>query len=151
MYKRQSLTPSFNLHDFNELHCVKVGRDYIGVSTERVGFTSNTVYFKSVSGVHHKFEKISDPVLANAKRTNGVVSVGESHGLFIGDIIDLSLTSGRIENTVLAYNEDFRVPVVDPVGFSTLAVSVGSTLSQITIEDHKFETGDVVLLSLIHI
>ena len=143
--KNASLTPSFNLHDFNELHCVKVGRDYIGVSTERVGFTSNTVYFKSVSGVHHKFEKISDPVLANAKRTNGVVSVGESHGLFSGDIIDLSLTSGRTENTVLAYNEDFRVPVIDPVGFSTLAVSVGSTLSQITIEDHKFETGDVVL------
>ena len=140
-----SLTPTFDLHDFSELFCVDLGTDYIGVSTERAGFSTSYVYFKETSGNHHKFEKVTDRVNANATRYNATVTVDENHELFANDVIDLSITSSETQTVELAFNEELRKLTINPVTFSGSAVTTGTTGSKITIPNHNFKTGDVVV------
>ena len=45
----------------------------------------------------------------------------------------------------MRYNENIRKLVVNPLSFTDSAIGIGTTVSKITISDHDFETGDLIV------
>ena len=157
------LSNQFNLSLISKLFCVKISDDFIGLSTERVGFSTNgvnsgigtnNVFFKQIitSGSDNvKLELITNNITGDAKRVNGTVTVatatstGQQHGLNVGDEFKLNLKSKEIQTFDFRYNESIRKLVVNPVSFGSTDIQTGINSSKITINDHDFETGDVIV------
>ncbi len=72
-------------------------------------------------------------------------TTGQQHGLSINDEFKLHITSDRTQTFNLKYNENIRKLVVNPISFTDSAIGIGTTVSKITISDHDFETGDLVV------
>ena len=164
--KNLDLSNQFDLSSFSELFCVKINDEFIGLSTERVGFSTNginsgigtnNVFFKQIiTGIstgsdNVKLELISNNITGQLRKVNGTVTVatatttGQQHGLSVGDKFRLDIKSNRTETFNLKYNETIRKLVVNPVSFGSTDIGIGNTLSTITINDHNFETGDVIV------
>jgi hypothetical protein len=143
--KNSSLTPTFRLNDFGNLYCVKINDEYIGVSTEKVGFTTSYVYFVSYTGTNHNFESIKNQVTGNSKKVNVTVTVDESIDLMAGDNINLNILPKLNQSFNFKFNNVIKKLVVNPVSFASTAVGVGTANSTITINNHNYKTGDVVV------
>ena len=150
------LSNSFDLEIFDTFFCVKLSSEYIGLSTQkdRVGFNTSHIFFKEVlttAGDNNKIETLSDNITGKLRRVNGKVVVststttGQQHGLSIGDEFRLNITSDRIQTFDFKFNETIRKLVVNPVSFESTDIGVGTISSKITINEHDFETGDVVV------
>ena len=85
------------------------------------------------------------------RKVNGTVTVatattsGQQHALSINDEFRLHITSNVVQTFNLKYNENIRKLVVNPVSFTDSAIGIGTTVSKITITDHDFETGDLIV------
>ena len=143
--KNSSLTPTFKLNDFSNLYCVKINDEYIGVSTEKVGFATSYVYFVSYTGTNHNFESIKNQVTGNSKKINATVTVDESIDLVAGDNINLNILPKSNQFFDFKFNNVIKKLVVNPVSFASTAVGVGTANSAITINNHNYKTGDVVV------
>ena len=159
--KNVDMSGHFNLADFDKLFCTKFNAEYIGLATEKTGIgtvgistNSENVYFKEVlttGGDDHKIELVTDNVSGSLRRVNGTVTVatattsGQQHQLSVNDQFELHITSNQTQTFNLKYNETIRKLVVNPISFIDSAIGVGNTLSTITINDHNFETGDLVV------
>ena len=143
--KNNSLTPTFRLNDFQNLYCVKISDEYIGISTEKVGFTTSYVYFVSYTGTNHNFESTKNQVTGNSKKVNVTVTVDESIDLMVGDNINLNILPKLNQSFNFKFNNVIKKLVVDPVSFASTAVGVGTANSTITINNHNYKTGDVVV------
>ena len=152
--KNVNLSNPFNLSSFSKLFCVKINDDFIGLSTEKVGFSTSNVFFKQiVTGLtdNAKLELILNNVTGDAKRVNGTVTVatattiGQQHGLSVGDEFKLDITSKQTQTFDFRYNENIRKLVVNPTSFTSSGIQTGTSLSKITINNHDFETGDIVV------
>ena len=143
--KNSSLTPTFKLNDFSNLYCVKINDEYIGVSTEKVGFTTSYVYFVSYTGTNHNFESIKNQVTGNSKKINATVTVDESIDLITGDNINLNILPKSNQSFNFKFNNVIKKLVVNPVSFASTAVGVGTENSTITINNHNYKTGDIVV------
>jgi len=143
--KNSSLTPTFELNSFQNLYCVKVSDEYIGVSTEKVGFTTSSVYFVSYTGLNHKFESIKNQVTGNSKKVNVTVTVNDSIDLMQGDNINLNILPKSNQYFDFKFNNVIKKLVVNPVTFASTEVGVGTAISTITINNHNYKTGDIVV------
>mgnify|MGYP003131805803 CR=1 FL=1 len=159
------LNDAFDLSTFNKLFCTRFNDQYVGLSTEKVGLgtlgistTSENVFFKeiltntgSVSQDDFKLELITDNISGSLRKVNGTVTVatattsGQQHALSINDEFRLHITSNVVQTFNLKYNENIRKLVVNPVSFTDSAIGIGTTVSKITITDHDFETGDLIV------
>ena len=139
---------SFGIHQYSNLFAVKLGTDYLGVATERVGVATNYLHFVAADGDNVKFTKKVDKITADAKRRDTTILTGRTHGLIPGDKITLDVTPSVTNEVVFRYNENMRRLIVDPLDIDVTGVSTtGITTdvaSAITITDHKFNTGDAV-------
>tara|TARA_S200000501_G_scaffold377668_1_gene436867 strand:+ start:1825 stop:12261 length:10437 start_codon:yes stop_codon:yes gene_type:complete len=149
-----NLSNPFNLSSFSKLFCVKINNDFIGLSTEKVGFSTNNVFFKQiVTGLtdNAKLELVFNNVTGDATRVNGTVTVatgttiGQQHGLSVGDEFKLDIKSKQTQTFDFRYNENIRKLVVNPTSFTSSGIQTGTSLSKITINSHDFETGDIVV------
>ena len=143
--KSSSLTPSFSLNDISNLYCVKISDEYIGVSTEKIGFTTSYVYFVSSSGSNHKFESIANQIKGNSKKIDVKVTTDDSIDLVKGDNINLKIIPKSNQYFNFKYNNIIKKLVVNPVSFASTAVGVGTADSSIKISNHNYKTGDVVV------
>ncbi len=161
--KNDNLTSAFDLSTFDKLFCTKFSSDYIGLATERTGIgtvgistDSENVYFKEIlRGTNneddHKIELITNNISGSLRRVNGTVTVatanttGNQHALSVNDKFKLNITSNQTQTFNLKYNESIRKLVVNPVSFTDSAIGIGTTQSTITIGDHDFETGDLIV------
>jgi len=151
------LSNQFDLSSFDKLFCVKINDEFIGLSTEKVGFSTSNVFFKQITtGIstgsdNVKLELITNNITGQLRKINGTVTVatatttGQQHGLSVGDKFKLDIKSNKTQIFNLKYNETIRKLVVNPVSFGSTDIGVGTTLSTITINDHDFETGDVIV------
>jgi len=152
--KTASLANDFDLADFDKLYCLRLNNLYVGLATEKVGFSTNTVFFTSVltvGGDDNKIETITDNLTGSLRRVNGTVTVatattiGQQHGMSVGDDFELHIKSDKTQTFDLRYNENIRKLVVNPTSFTDSAIGIGTTVSKITISDHEFETGDLIV------
>ena len=143
--KNSSLTPSFSLNNISNLYCVKISDEYIGVSTEKIGFTTSYVYFVSSSGSNHKFESITNQITGNSKKIDVKVTTDDSIDLVEGDNINLKIIPKSNQYFNFGYNNIIKKLVVNPVSFASTAVGVGTADSSIRISNHNYKTGDVVV------
>ena len=140
-----ALTPTFNLDGFDKLYCVKLNDEYIGLSTAKVGFTTNYVYFTDVTGDSHSFEVIKTNLTGSAKKVSATVTLDTQHSLAVGDGVRLNVKPSRTQNFDFRFNDSIKKLVVNPVSFASTAIGVGTTNSSITLSDHDFNTGDIVV------
>ena len=155
--RNEDLSNEFDLDLFDKLFCVKINNDFIGLSTEKEGFSTNNVFFKQIitdSDIDvddFKIESIINNISGKLRRVNGTVTVstatttGQQHGLSVGDKFDLNIKSNKIQTFDFRFNEVIRKLVVNPKSFNNSAIGIGATISKITISDHDFETGDLVV------
>ena len=152
--KNENLSNDFDISSINKLFCVKISDEFIGLSTEKIGFSTSNVFFKEIitdSTDNVKIESIFDNITGNLRKVVGIVTVstatttGQQHGLSINDKFNLNIKSNKTQTFNFKYNETIRKLVVNPVSFGSTDIGVGTTLSTITINDHDFETGDVIV------
>ena len=152
--KTASLASDFDLSTIDKFYCIKFNNEFVGLSSIKTGFLNNSLFFTSVvttAGDDNKIETITDNISGSLRRVNGTVTVatatttGQQHGLSINDEFELHITSGRTQTFDLRYNENIRKLVVNPTSFTDSAIGIGTTVSKITIADHDFETGDLIV------
>ena len=140
-----ALTNTFQLDDVaSTLYTVKLGKDFIGVSTTKAGVSTAYVYFTGSNGNNHSFELEKENLTGVVKKVSAQVVLDTQHTLKEKDEVRLNVTSSRTQNYAFEFNSTLKKLVVNPVSFASTAVAVGST-SEITIEDHDFNTGDIVV------
>ena len=140
------LSSTFLLDDVaSSLYTVKFAKDFIGISTTKSGIsTSAYIYFTSVNGNNHSFEVQKENLTAVAKKVSAQVVLDTQHTLKQKDEVRLNVTPSRTQEYAFKFNNVAKKLVVNPVSFASTAVAVGST-SEITIEGHDFNTGDIVI------
>ena len=158
--KDVTLANDFNLAGISKLYCSKISDDFIGLSTEKASFKTNQVFFKDVVvdireefGDDHKIEKIVDNVTGFLRKVDGTVTVagigttiGNQHGLSVNDKFKLHITSNKTQTFDFRYNSAIGKLVVNPLSFIDTAIAIGNTAnSTITINNHDFQTGDLIV------
>ena len=140
------LSSTFLLDDVaSSLYTVKFAKDFIGISTTKAGIsTSAYIYFTNVNGNNHSFEVQKENLTAVAKKVSAQVVLDTQHTLKQKDEVRLNVTPSRTQEYAFKFNNVAKKLVVNPVSFASTAIAVGST-SEITIEGHDFETGDIVI------
>ena len=152
---------SFDLSDFDKLFCTRFNSEFIGLATEKTGIgtlgistTSQNVFFKEIlttGGDDNKLELLTDNVFGSLRKVNGTVTVatsgttGQHHALSVDDEFELHLTTNKTQTFNLKYNESIQKLVVNPLSFIDSAIGIGTTMSTITINDHDFQTGDLIV------
>ena len=121
--KNVNLSNPFNLSSFSKLFCVKINDDFIGLSTEKVGFSTNNVFFKQIvtgSTDNAKLELLLNNITGDATRVNGTVTVatattiGQQHGLSVNDEFKLDITSKQTQTFDFRYNLLFVKLISEP-------------------------------------
>ena len=149
-----SLASDFDLSTIDKFYCIKFNNEFVGLSSIKTGFLNNSLFFTSVqttAGDDNKIETITDNISGSLRRVNGTVTVatatttGQQHGLSVNDEFELHITSDRTQTFDLRYNENIRKLVVNPISFTDSAIGIGTTISKITIANHDFETGDLIV------
>lgn len=139
------------------LYVINKSKDYIGLTTQ-IGLTttSNGLFFRSFTtngGIttdsQYSIETNYNQVKSSVSKIKTTVSVSTYHNLVDGDFIDLKVTPsqtvgiGTSTSVRIRYNNSFGKILVNPVGFTSLGINTSS--SSITIQSHKFKTGDKVI------
>ena len=149
-----SLSPQFDLSTIDKFYCVKFNDEFIGLSTQKANFTTNYIYYQRVEtsgGDNNKLEIIKENISGSLTKVNGLVTVaaattiGQQHGLSLNEEFNLDIKSNRTQTFDLRYNENLRKLVVNPVSFASTSVGIGTTISTITLHDHDFSTGELVV------
>ena len=152
--KNLNLSNAFDLSGIGTFYCSKISDDFIGLSTEKVSFKTNQIFFTSINssvGDDNKIEKISEKVSGFARRVDGTVTVsvgstsGQQHGLSVNDEFELHITSDNTQTFNFKYNSTIGKLVVNPLSFLDSAIGTGTTNSKITINNHDFQTGDLIV------
>ena len=140
------------------LYVAKLDSDLIGIATVQVGLgttgtfvgvasafrSSRTLAFTGIgTGVYHSFKTNYTPITGNLTRNTVNVSMGDSHGLVSGDIVDINVNPGVSTSISIRYNDFNRRLIAQPKSF--VAGSVNTTTNTFTITDHKFITGDKII------
>lgn len=146
----------FILQPNTRIYSVKIDNNLIGISTSKVGFSSNgniidlitgnspLLYFHSVSGTDHKFTTLRDGIL-NAKVSQNIVTVSTSstHGLKNGDLINLTVNPKNKRSIKIEYNDAARILVANPIEFTEDNIDKNQNI--FNINTHPYKTGDKIL------
>jgi hypothetical protein len=140
-----------------DLYVAKLSNDLIGLSTVRVGLNSvgtyvgtgltasGLLYFTGIgTGVYHSlFKSYDDSLEGSITKRVVTVSTAQTHGLNIGDKIDLSVVSGVTTNVVIKYNATHNRMIANPIDF--VADDVDTVTNEITVPNHGFVTSQKVI------
>ena len=140
-----TLSPTFSLSDVGVFYCVKLSDEFIGLSTSKIGFSTSYIYFNSVSGNNHKLETIVDEITGQVKKTNVNIILSEPHNLIKNDTIKLNIISNKFDYYNFKFNNIIKKLVTNQVSFASTAVGVGTSNSNISIINHNYQTGDLVV------
>ena len=101
----------------DKFYWIRFNNEFVGLSSIKVGFSTNSLFFTSVvttAGDDNKIETITDNLTGSLRRVNGTVTVatatttGQQHGLSLNDEFKLHITSDRTQTFDLRYNENIR-------------------------------------------
>ena len=149
---------SVQLTEGQTLYVSKISNDLIGLSTSRVGLGStgtfvginssivvNTLFFTGIgTGNYHSLKtNLQDVVSGTASRNIVTVSTSSTHGLLVNDVINIDVISGVTTTLTVRYNQVLNKLVLNPRTF--ISGNVNSSSNAITIQNHKYETGDKVI------
>ena len=133
----------------SDVYVINKGKNYIGLVTQ-IGLTTSTdgLYFHTDGSDNNEYliETNYSNVTANVDRIVTTVSTGSSHGLKRGDTVRLSVVPNTVVGVgstaplTLKLNKETKQLVVNPVGFDSSQINIGS--NTINIPNHGFETGD---------
>lgn len=146
-----------NLTDYDTLYATPINKDFIGISSHKVGFstltgeyvgigtTSGLLYFNSIgTGDYHSLKTSRSDVLRGSANTNVVtVSTASTHGLLVDDNVRMKVKPTYEQVVDVRYNDYNRRIVFDPVGFTSDNVDIQS--NTITISNHDFVIGDKII------
>jgi len=151
----------FDLAGISTFFCTRFNSEFVGLATEKTGIgtlgissISQNVFFteiKTTGGDDNKLELITNNIFGSLRKVNGTVTVatsgttGQHHALSVGDEFELHLTTNKTQTFNLKYNESIQKLVVNPLSFIDSAIGIGTTMSTITINDHDFQTGDLIV------
>tara|TARA_B100001063_G_scaffold62847_2_gene56891 strand:- start:2454 stop:15458 length:13005 start_codon:yes stop_codon:yes gene_type:complete len=155
------------LSSHSELFVAKLGIDFIGLSTVKVGLSTlgkfvgsasstshqGLVFFLGIgTGVYHSLKTVYPRVIKGTVEKNSVtVSAAGSHGLTNNDIVSINV---NLRNTVtknLIYNKANRKTISTGLAFTTggitTSVATGSAEipNSISISDHGLVTGQKII------
>ena len=150
---------SFQLEDNSTVYVAKISNDLIGISTIQVGLGSTgtfvglgsiangILYFTSVgAGNTHSFKTSYTNNLTGIVSKNIVtVLTTEDHGLSLLDDVIINAKLGISTTFSVKYDDYNRRMIINPRTFSSINI-VDNT---ITINDHKYYTGQKVLYTSI--
>ena len=141
---------SYSLSDITTLYAAPISKDFIGISSSKVGIAETGVYNNILffhnygSGNYHSLKtSLSDVISGQVIKNEVTVSTSSTHGLSKNDIVDFNLTSSTQRTVTVKYDSYNRRIVFDPKSFTSLDVNVES--NSISISDHNFITGDRVI------
>jgi len=146
-----------NLTDYDTLYATPISKDFIGISSHKVGLstitgeyvgvgtTSGLLYFNSIgTGDYHSLKTSRNNILRGSANTNVVtVSTASTHGLLVDDNVRMKVKPTYEQVVDVRYNDYNRRIVFDPVGFTSDNVDIQS--NTITISDHNFVIGDKII------
>ena len=127
---------------------INKGRDLIGIKTT---LSTEEVFFHSGGSDSdlYSFQSSFNQITGTVQKVTTTVSVSTSHGMSVGDVVDLSLTSnlsvGIGTSTAVRISRNENRILVNPIGFNSTGVN--TTTSILTINEHGFESGDKVYYS----
>ena len=138
---------SFPIYNNQTVYAVNLGRDYIGLST--VGYTTSlgigtdltcVEFWRldeafGVVGSAHSLTTQNQNLTGSVKRTSGIVTTSQSHGLSIGDQIEFKITSTLNENYKIFFDKINRKILIGEYSFNDSNVS----LSNNSVENSSFE------------
>ena len=146
---------TFALPNKSVVYAINAGKDFLGISTNPVaiGSTGSVVGIASTayrlffsgfgSGQVHSFTPRKFEVTGFVEKVIGTIVCKEPHGLLQNDRIQVSLIPGISTTYSVKYNETTKRTIVVPKTFG--ASGINTNLSLITVNNHKYETGDKVL------
>jgi len=123
------------------------GKNLIGIKTEING---EELAFHNFGSDNYQYKLTTQPlqVRGDVSRLSATINGASRHGLSLGDDVTLqvkpNLTVGIGTSTEIRvqFQEDIQNIIIDPVGFTSSSVGISS--SKFTINNHGFETGDLV-------
>ena len=142
------------------MYVAKISDNVIGIQTFKVGIgstgtfvgvadttmNSGLLFFTGIgTGSNHSLKTVRENVVnAEVSRNRVTVATASTHGLNLGDKVQMSVTPGITTTVTVKYNDFNRRIVFNPLGFTTAGVSTSQ--NTITINDHGFNNGDKVIL-----
>lgn len=133
------------------VYVIKKSVDHIGIVTQiGLSTTTNGLFFinNGSDDYQYSFETSYEQVKGDIEKITAIVSVSTSHNLTSGDTVNLSvkpnLSVGIGTSTSVKIIKDALTNwiLVDPIGFNSTGIN--TTTSEITLQSHRFKTGDKV-------
>ena len=143
-----SISPTFNLDTISKLYCVKLNDEFIGLSTQKSGFTTSFVHFVSATGIDHSLESTPNELIGSAKKVSSQVTLTKEHQLQVDDNIELDITPKYDQNYVFRFNSENKKLTTNRVTVTNAAVknsTNGSLSYSIFSSNHGFVSGDAVI------
>tara|TARA_B100001142_G_scaffold131600_1_gene133153 strand:+ start:4547 stop:16651 length:12105 start_codon:yes stop_codon:yes gene_type:complete len=145
------------LSGLGTFYAVRISNRFVGLSTNRVGFstitgryigvndTNGLLYFTNVgTGVYHNLRTRRNDVVTGQIQKNVVtVSTASTHGLFVGDEVNIDLKPSNEVVVTVKYDEFNRRIVFNPKSFVSGDISTFD--DSILFNNNPFKTGDKVI------
>ena len=155
-----SVGTTYRISNDTPLFVAKISDDVIGIQTFKVGIgstgtfvgiadttmNSGLLFLTGIgTGTKHSIKTVrTNVVTAESSRNTVTVATASTHGLTIGDKVNMTVTPGITTTVTVKYNDHNRRIVFNPLGFTTAGVSTSQ--NTIEISNHGFKTGDKVIL-----
>jgi hypothetical protein len=149
---------NFSLSNNTKLFVAKISDDIIGVSTVKVGIgstggfvgitsatkNSTTLYFSGIgTGTNHSFKTNYEKIYGTVSKNVVTVSTSSTHGLTTNDIVSIDVNPKTSTSVIVKYDDQKRRVIINPKNFISSGVSTLN--STITIDDHRFVTGQKII------
>ena len=146
---------TFALPNNSPVFAINEGRNFLGISTNPLGIgstgsitgigsTAYQLFFSSHGvGVKHSFKPQREEITGFVEKVVGTVICKENHNLLQNDSVSISLTPGISTSFNVEYDDLTKRTIINSKSFGLS--NVNTTTSVITLNDHRFHTGDKVI------
>ncbi len=141
-----ALTPAVDLSTYGNLYCVKLSDEFIGLSTQKANYTTTYSWFtvvQNTGGDNNSLELVTNNVRGRFKKVTATVTTDSNHSLKVNDNVRLDISPNKAQIIDLKFNNEIRKLVINPVTIAS--AGIGTITDEITIADHDFNTGDMVV------
>jgi hypothetical protein len=150
----------FNLPDQQKVYVSKISKDFIGISTVKVGLGSTGTFvgiasttrslgpfYFSSNGTesYHSFKTIYKNLTGNISKNVVTVGTAESHGLVDNDYVFVNVNSSISTSFTVKYDDYNGKLILNPKSF--VASGISTTENTISIYNHGFKTGQKIIHS----
>ena len=136
---------TFDLDEINPVYAIKISDDIIGISTSKVGIGTSSYPFLYFVGYgtnkNHSFRANYNSSKAKIQKNISTVSTASTHGLNIGDTVNLRVISGISTTIKIKYNDQNRRLISGQRQFSVIDTSN----STFTISNHGYYNGQPLI------